>query len=390
MKKSRPILWILVIAAVAVGGYYGWQRFSAPEAGKAQTAQKGGPRAPAVPVSVSPVQKADFPVYLTGLGTVQGFNTVQVRTRVDGQIDKIAFTEGQMVNQGDLLVEIDPRPFQAVLDQAKAKKQQDEANLANANLDLQRYTKLGEFATRQQTDTQRSTVAQLTAQIASDEAAIANAQTQLDYTQVKSPITGVAGLRQVDIGNIVNASTQTGIVTISQVEPISVIFTAPEDQLPYIAEGQKTGALKVIAFTTDGKKTLAEGKLAVINNQVDTTSGTIRLKAVFDNKDHALWPGQSVSTRLLVRTLKDATVVPDDAVQHSTNGLYAYTVSQDNKAELHKVKVSYAIDGRSVIEEGLSPGQQVITGGQFKVQPGSLVSTTVASTDPSQNKVRQE
>lgn len=390
MKKSRPILWILVIAAVAVGGYYGWQRFSAPEAGKAQTAQKGGPRAPAVPVSVSPVQKADFPVYLTGLGTVQGFNTVQVRTRVDGQIDKIAFTEGQMVNQGDLLVEIDPRPFQAVLDQAKAKKQQDEANLANANLDLQRYTKLGEFATRQQTDTQRSTVAQLTAQIASDEAAIANAQTQLDYTQVKSPITGVAGLRQVDIGNIVNASTQTGIVTISQVEPISVIFTAPEDQLPYIAEGQKTGALKVIAFTTDGKKTLAEGKLAVINNQVDTTSGTIRLKAVFDNKDHALWPGQSVSTRLLVRTLKDATVVPDDAVQHSTNGLYAYTVSQDNKAELHKVKVSYAIDGRSVIEEGLSPGQQVITGGQFKVQPGSLVSTAVASTDPSQNKVRQE
>lgn len=390
MKKSRPILWILVIAAVAVGGYYGWQRFSAPEAGKAQTAQKGGPRAPAVPVSVSPVQKADFPVYLTGLGTVQGFNTVQVRTRVDGQIDKIAFTEGQMVNQGDLLVEIDPRPFQAVLDQAKAKKQQDEANLANANLDLQRYTKLGEFATRQQTDTQRSTVAQLTAQIASDEAAIANAQTQLDYTQVKSPITGVAGLRQVDIGNIVNASTQTGIVTISQVEPISVIFTAPEDQLPYIAEGQKTGALKVIAFTTDGKKTLAVGKLAVINNQVDTTSGTIRLKAVFDNKDHALWPGQSVSTRLLVRTLKDATVVPDDAVQHSTNGLYAYTVSQDNKAELHKVKVSYAIDGRSVIEEGLSPGQQVITGGQFKVQPGSLVSTTVASTDPSQNKVRQE
>jgi len=390
MKKSRPILWIVIIAAVAAGGYYGWQRFSAPAAGKAQTAQKGPPRAAAVPVSVSPVEKADFPVYLTGLGTVQGFNTVQVRTRVDGQIDKIAFTEGQMVKQGDLLVEIDPRPFQAVLDQAKAKKQQDEANLANANLDLQRYTKLGEFATRQQTDTQRSTVAQLTAQIAADEASISNAQTQLDYTQVKAPITGVAGLRQVDIGNIINASTQTGIVTISQVEPITVIFTAPEEQLPYISEGQKTGALKVIAFTTDGKKTLAEGKLAVINNQVDTTSGTIRLKAVFDNKDHALWPGQSVSTRLLVRTLKDATVVPDDAVQHSTNGLYAYTVGADNKAEVHKIKVNYSIDGRSVVDEGLSPGQQVITGGQFKVQPGSLVSTAVASSGPALNKVRQE
>lgn len=390
MKKSRPILWILIIAAVASAGYYGWQKYGSPGAGKTQTAQKAPPRAPAIPVSVSPVQKADFPVYLTGLGTVQGFNTVQVRTRVDGQIDKVAFTEGQMVKHGDLLVEIDPRPFQAALDQAKAKKQQDEANLANANLDLQRYTKLGEFATRQQTDTQRSTVAQLTAQIAADEAAIANAQTQLDYTQVKSPITGVAGLRLVDIGNIVNASSQTGIVTISQVEPISVIFTAPEDQLPYISEGQKAGALKVVAFTTDGKKTLAEGNLAVINNQVDTTSGTIRLKAVFENKDHALWPGQSVSTRLLVRTLKDATVVPDDAVQHSTNGLYAYTVNQDNKAEVHKIKVSYAIDGRSVVDEGLTPGQQVITGGQFKVQPGSLVSTAVASSDPAQNKVRQQ
>lgn len=391
MKKSRPILWILVIAAVAGAGYFGWQRYSASEAAKAQAAQKGAPRVAAVPVSIAPVQKVDFPVYLTGLGTVQGFNTVQVRTRVDGQIDKIAFTEGQMVKQGDLLVEIDPRPFQAVLDQAKAKKAQDEANLANANLDLQRYTKLGEFATRQQTDTQRSTVAQLTAQIAADEAAISNAKTQLDYTQVKSPITGVAGLRQVDIGNIVNASSQTGVVTIAQVEPITVIFTAPEDQLPYISEGQKSGELKVIAFTTDGKKTLAEGKLAVINNQVDTTSGTIRLKAVFDNKEHTLWPGQSVSTRLLVRTLKDATVVPDDAVLHSTNGLYAYTVGQDSKAEVRKLKVSYSIDGRSVVDEGLSAGQQVITGGQYKVQPGSLVSTAVASSDPVQkSKVQQE
>ncbi|WP_440639647.1 efflux RND transporter periplasmic adaptor subunit [Bradyrhizobium sp. PUT101] len=388
MKKSRPILWILIVAAVASAGYYGWQRFGS--AGQIQTAQNAAPRPSAIPVSVAPVQKTDFPVYLTGLGTVQGFNTVQVRSRVDGQIIRLQFKEGQIVQQGDLLVSIDPRPYQAALDQAKAKKAQDEASLANANLELQRATRLGEFATAQRVDTQRSTVAQLTAQIAADEAAIANAQTQLDYTQIKAPITGVAGLRQVDIGNIVNASTQTGIVTISQVEPISVIFTAPEDQLPYISEGQKAGALQVIAFTTDGKKTLAEGKLAVINNQVDTTSGTIRLKAVFDNKDHALWPGQSVSTRLLVRTLKDATVVPDDAVQHSTNGLYAYTVNQDSKAEVHKVKVSYGIDGRSVIEEGLSPGQQVIVGGQFKVQPGSLVSTAMASSDPVQNKVRQE
>jgi membrane fusion protein, multidrug efflux system len=389
MKTSRTISWIVLLAALGGAGYYGWQRHQDGEAAKRAAAQKAA-RPAAVRVTTAPVEKTDFPVYLTGLGTVQGFNTVQVRTRIDGQIDKVAFKEGQLVNKGDLLVEIDPRSFQATLDQAKAKKAQDEANLANANLDLQRYTKLGDFATKQQTDTQRSTVAQLTAQLAADDAAIANAQIQLDYTQVKAPISGVAGLRQVDIGNIVNAATQTGIVTIAQIEPIAVIFTAPEERLPDINESQAASPLKVIALTTDGKKALAEGKLAVVNNQVDTTSGTIRLKAVFDNKDHALWPGQSVSTRLLVTTLQNATVVPDDAIQHSTNGLYAYTVNQDNKAELHKVKVSQSIDGRSVVDDGLTPGQQVITGGQFKVQPGTLVTTAVASSEPAPAKVQQE
>jgi multidrug efflux system membrane fusion protein len=390
MTKPRKIRWIVLIVALVALGYFGWQRFHGEDQAVAvNNAQKAAARN-VVRVSIAPVEKSDFPVYLTGLGTVQGFNTVVVRTRVDGQIDKIGFKEGQLVNQGDLLVEIDPRPYQAAFDQAKAKKAQDEANLANANLDLQRFTKLGEFATRQQTDTQRSTVAQLTAQLAADDAAIFNAQTQVDYTQVKAPISGVAGLRQVDLGNIVNASTQTGIVTIAQIEPIAVIFTAPEEQLPYINEAQAVAPLKVIAITTDGKKPLADGKLAVINNQVDTTSGTIRLKAVFDNKDHALWPGQSVSTRLLVKTLKDATVVPDDAIQHGTEGLYVYVVNPDNKAELRKVKVSQSIDGRSVVDDGLSPGQQVITSGQYKVQPGTLVGTAVASSDPAQPKVKQE
>jgi len=379
MTKSRTTRWVLLIATLAAAGYFGWHRFYGPDAA-VQNTQKAAAsaRITAVPVTIAPVVKTDFPVYLSGLGAVQGFNTVLVRTRVDGQIDKIAFKEGQSVNQGDLLVEIDPRPYQATLDQAKAKKAQDEANLANANLDLQRYTKLGEFATRQQTDTQRSTVAQLTAQITADDAAIFNAQTQLDYTAIKSPISGVAGLRQVDLGNIVNASTQTGIVTIAQIEPIAVIFTAPEDQLPYINEAQATQPLKVIALTTDGKKTLSEGTLSVVNNQVDTTSGTIRLKAVFDNKDHALWPGQSVSTRLLVTTLKDATVVPDDAVQRGAAGLYAFAVNSDNKAELRKIKVSRSIDGRSVVDQGLAPGERVIVAGQYKVQAGSTVATTMA------------
>lgn len=389
MNKSRTTRWILLALVAAGLGYYGWQRFHGESQETAANGAQKGARA-AVRVSVATVEKANFPVYLTGLGTVQAFNTVLVRSRVDGQIDKIAFTEGQLVKQGDLLTEIDPRPYQAVLDQAKAKKEQDEANLANVNLDLQRYVKLGEFATRQQLDTQRSSVSQLTAQIAADVAAIANAQTQLDYTQISAPISGVVGLRLVDIGNIVNASQQTGIVTITQIEPIAVIFTAPEDQLPDIKDAQGATPLKTIAITTDGKRPLAEGKLAVVNNQVDSTSGTIRLKAVFENKDHALWPGQSVSTRLLVRTLKNATVVPDEAIQHGVEGLYVFTVDQNNKAELRKVKVSQSIDGRSVIEQGVSPGERVITTGQFKVQPGTLVSIAVASSNPAQSKAQQE
>ncbi|WGR92507.1 efflux RND transporter periplasmic adaptor subunit [Bradyrhizobium sp. ISRA443] len=389
MSKSRTIRWVLLIAAIGAAGYFGWQKYQGNRLA-AEAAQKRAATRPAVPVKVAPVEKADFPVYLTGLGTVQAFNTVQVRTRIDGQITNIHFKEGQFVKAGDTLVEIDPRPYQAALDQAKAKKAQDEANLANANLDLQRYTRLGEFATRQQTDTQRSTVAQLTAQIAADDAAIFNAQTQVDYATVKSPIDGIVGLRLVDVGNIVNAAAQTAIVSITQIEPIAVIFTAPEDQLPDIKAALAVAPPKTIALSTDGKRVLSTGTLALINNQVDTTSGTIRLKAVFDNKDHALWPGQSVSTRLLVRTLKDATVVPDDAVQHGTDGLYAFSVNQDNKAELRKIKVSQSIDGKSVIDEGLSPGQQVIVAGQYKVSPGTVVTTAVASSDQTQSKVKDE
>src|SRR4051794_36061851 len=384
MSRLRIIGWVLLIAAVGAAGYFGWQRYGGGRVAETGAQKAAAPSRPAVPVKIAAVEKADFPVYLTGLGTVQGFNTVLVRTRVDGQINRIAFKEGQFVKEGDTLVEIDPRLFQAALDQAKAKKAQDEANLANANLDLQRFTRLGEFATRQQTDTQRAMVAQLTAQIAADDAAIFNTQTQLDYATVKAPISGVAGLRQVDVGNIVNAATQTGIVTIAQIEPIAVIFTAPEDQLPDIKAALAVAPPKTIALSTDGKRVLSTGTLALINNQVDTSSGTIRLKAVFENKDHALWPGQSVSTRLLIRTLKDATLVPDDAVQHGTDGLYAFTVNQENKAELHKIKVGHSIDGRTVVESGLSPGQQVITSGQYKVAPGALVSTAVASSDPAQ------
>jgi multidrug efflux system membrane fusion protein len=386
---SRNARWtsVLLVLLIAGGGYFGWQRYHQPQ--KTQDNAKDGAKLRAgVPVTIASVEKADFPVYLEGLGTVQGFNTVVVRTRVDGQIDNIAFKEGQLVNKGDLLAQIDPRPFQAALDQAKAKKDQDEANLANAKLDLQRYTKLGEFATRQQTDTQRSTVQQVTAQIEADAAAIANAQTQLDYTTIRAPIAGVTGFRQVDQGNIVNAATQTGLVTIAQIEPIAVIFTAPEEKLPAIKDALASHSPQVIALSTDGKKVLSEGTLSLINNQVDTTSGTIRLKAVFTNSDHVLWPGQSVSTRLLVNTLKDAVVIPDDAVQHGINGLYVFAVDQNNKAELQQVSIGASTNGRTVIEKGLTPGQKVIVSGQYRIQPGSVVTTTVADSGQAPAKAR--
>lgn len=383
MAKGRiSFLGYLGLAAiVAVGGYAVWPKHKD---------NKPKAAAPSVPVTVAQVAKADFPVYLTGLGTVQGFNTVTVRTRVDGQIDTINFKEGQFVNKGDLIAQVDPRPFQAAVDQAMAKKNQDEASLGNAKLDLQRSTKLGDFATKQTVDTQTANVQQITAQLAADDAAIFNARTQLDYASIKAPISGVTGIRQVDVGNIVNASTQTGIVTIAQIEPISVIFTAPETQLPEIKQALGQHELQVTALTTDGRKVLSQGTLSLINNQVDSTSGTIRLKAEFANKDHALWPGLSVSTRLLVNTVKDAVVIPDDAVQHGAKGLYVYAVGDGNKAELREVKVGQSTEGQTLVHSGLKLGEHVVVSGQYRVQPGSLLTTTVASSGQAQTSVKAD
>ena len=355
------------------GGYYAWQHWPVLTASQ-NAARAGAAPPPPVPVTLATVEKAAFPVYQNGLGTMQAFNTVLVRTRVDGQIEKIAFKEGQMVQAGDLLVQIDARPFQAALDQANAKKAQDEATLANTKADLQRFISLSKFATRQQIDTQQTTVNQNTAQLALDQAAIDNATTQLSYTIIRAPITGLTGFRQVDIGNIVNAAAQTGIVTITQIEPISVIFTAPEEQLQDINRALAAGPLPVIALSTDGRRKLSEGTLTVVNNQVDAATGTVRLKATFANQDHALWPGLSVATRMLVRTLSDAVVIPDDAVQHGPDGLYVYVV-EAGKALRQDIVLSQSADGRSVVSKGLSAGQQVIKEGQYRVQPGTMVAT---------------
>lgn len=385
LPRQRRWRLFVALAAILIGSYVGWHYFVtskvADAAGDAKTtAAKAATSAP-IPVTVATVQKIDFPVYLNGLGTVQPYDKVTVRSRVDGQIVKVAFRQGQMVKEGDTLVEIDPRPYQAALDQALAKKAQDEANLKNAKLNLERYVSLAQkdYASRQQVDTQQAMVDQLTAQVKGDQAAIENAQTQLSYTTIKAPLSGRTGFRLIDPGNIVHASDQNGIVTIVQLQPISVVFTAPEEELPQINKALVEGIVPVKALSSDGLKTLSEGRLALVNNEVDEASGTIRMKATFRNNDNVLWPGLSVSTRLLVDMLKQVATVPDNAVQRGPNGLYAFVVGNDNKAEVQAIKASHSDDGISVVEEGLTPGQQVVVAGQYRLQAGSVVQPSHAS-----------
>ena len=383
-KRRGGTRLLLIGLLIALGaGVYAWrsnERFhdfvvnTVPGMkGSQQTAAKAPPPAPsAVPVNAVKAAAVDFPVILTGLGTVQAANTVLIRSRVDGQIIRIHFKEGQIVNKGDVLAEIDPRPYKAALEQAQAKLQQDQASLANSNRDLTRYQSLAknDYATRQQLDTQTSQVAQLTAQIASDQAAIDNAQTQLDYATIKSPLTGRVGFRLADQGNIIQASSTTGIVSIAQLQPIAVIFTEPENSLPQLQAGVNAGTLPVEALTTDGKTSLAQGKLDTLNNEVDAGSGTIRIKALFDNTDNKLWPGLSVTTRTVVRTIKDATTVPIGAVQRGQKGFYAYVVGDNSKVQLRPLKITLMGDTQAVIEDGIKPGEMVVTAGQYRLQAG--------------------
>src|ERR1700722_18108003 len=352
------------------------QTASAP--GQSQQPQANGP-APIV-VTVTPVKRADFPVVLQSIGQVQAYNTVLVRARVDGQIMKIAFNEGQMVNRGDLLAQIDPRPFQAALDQAVAKKAQDEANLANAKLDLTRFATLAkqDFATKQQLDTQNAMVLQLTASIAADAAAVDAARTQLDYTTIKAPISGRAGFRLIDEGNLVNAGQQTGIVSIAQLQPISMIFAEPQDHVIRINQELASGSPKVTVMDAEGHQ-LATGRLSISDNQVDLATGTIRLKAEFDNKDNALWPGLAVTTGLQLGVEKGVLIVPSEVVQHGQNGLYVFIVDDQNRAQVREVKIAHQDTATAVISDGLKEGDRVVTSGQFLLQPGSIVSIDTGS-----------
>ncbi|MGD0720717.1 MAG: efflux RND transporter periplasmic adaptor subunit [Roseiarcus sp.] len=381
----------IVVLAVGLGAYLAWRQFVGNGAGAAARADGGEPQPAAIPVTVAEVQTADFPVYLNGLGVVEPYDTVTVSSRVDGEVVKVDFKQGQMVKEGDILAQIDPRPYQAALDQALAKKAQDEASLKNAQLNLQRYSTLAQqdFASRQQLDTQQATVDQLIAQIKGDQAAIDNAQTQVSYTTIRSPLSGRTGFRLVDPGNIVHAASTTGIVTIVKLQPISVVFTAPEEDIPQINQALAAGMVPVTALSSDGQTKLSQGKLALVNNAVDQASGDIRMKATFENADNALWPGLSVSTLLLVETLKQVAVVPADTVQRGPNGLYAYVVGDDNKVETHDIKVGQEGNGLAVVSQGLSPGQRVVTSGQYRLQQGALVQPNEAASPAAPEQAMQ-
>lgn len=377
-RRRARVLWsLLAILVLAAGG--GWWVLYGKGRGNPPAAAQGGP--PRVPVQAATAGTNDVPIYLDGLGTVQAFNLVTVRSRVDGELVEVAFTEGQMVTAGDLIARIDSRPYQAALDQAEAKKKQDEAMLASTRLDLARTSELAtrSFASQQQLDQQTANVASQSAQISSDTAAIDNARTQLGFATIRAPLTGRTGLRLVDRGNVIRTTDQTGIVEIAQLQPISVVFTAPENMLREVATSKQDGDVQVIALAPDGATPLGTGTLALINNSVDAASGTVKLKAAFPNAEDRLWPGLSVNTKLLLRTLRGVLTVPAEALQRGPDQLFAFVVGPDDKVEKRVLKVGAITEGRAVILDGLREGDLVVTAGQSRLQTGALVAVAAPS-----------
>jgi multidrug efflux system membrane fusion protein len=389
MKK---FLLFLVIVAIGLGAaqYFGWVKLPLGGGQVAQTAQRvfGGRRQQQKidepPVLTAVARRLDVPVTLDAVGTVQALNTVVVRAQVDGKLIELDFTDGQDVKKGDILARIDPATYQAQYDQAVGKKAQDEAQLANARIDLDRYDKLavGNYGSKQQADTQRALVAQLDAQVRVDQAAIDNAKAVLGYTTIVAPIDGRTGLRAVDAGNIVHASDSTGIVTITQVQPIAAIFNLPQQQLRAVNAGQALAPLKVQALADDNATVVDSGVVQVVDNLVDSSTGTVRVKAVFPNPGNALWPGQFLNLRLFVDTLKQAVVVPTAAVQRGPNGAFVYVVGDDRKAVMTPVTVGRQDERQAVIAMGLAPPARVITSGFSMITDGALVTPTEENAAP--------
>ena len=370
--QKRALVGSLALALLLL---FTWRVIHKP----ADAASRNAP--PAIAVDTATAKHSDVPIFLQGLGTVQAFYTVTVTARVDGEIQKIGFTEGQTVHKGDLLAQIDPRPNQAAYEQAVATKAKDAAMLANAKRDYDRYILLQpqDLASKQTVDTQRATVDQLTAQVQVDQAAIDNAKTQLDYTRITSPIDGRTGIRLIDPGNIVRAAATAGIVVVTQVQPISVVFTLPEENLGTVGGALAAGPVQVTTLSRDGNAELDQGTLSLIDNQIDQTTGTARLKATFPNTRNTLWPGQYVNARVLVRTEHNVLTLPSSAVQLGPNGPFTYVVKGDSTVEVRPLELGAVSGGVTVIKKGIALNERVVTSNQYRLQAGVHVRDNAAA-----------
>jgi membrane fusion protein, multidrug efflux system len=367
LPTGRPRLILIAVVALVVL-MLAWHWLGPKPAAAAKTP-------PAIAVDVATALRADVPVYLEGLGTVQAFYTVTITARVDGQIEKVAFKEGQDVKKGALLVQIDPRPYQAALGVAIAARDKDRALLANAHRDLERYALLEpeDLASKQTVDTQRSLIAQLSAQVSGDEAAVDNARTQLDYSSIRSPIDGRTGIRQVDPGNNVHAADSNGMVVVTQLEPISVIFSLPEEQFSQLSAALARGPVTATALSRDNKQELDTGTVALIDNQIDQTTGTLRVKATLPNKERHLWPGEFVNVRVLAQTRRQALTIPASALERGPDGLFTYVVQADSTIKVANLTVGQQTGNLVVIEKGLQAGDKVVASNQYRLQPGAHI-----------------
>jgi multidrug efflux system membrane fusion protein len=381
MAKARRSWWAIIgiLLVVAAGGYF---LIAQVHRDKARAAAAASAPA-AIPVTVGTAEKRDAPIYVRGIGTVQAYKMVTVKSRVDGQIVGVSFEEGQEVKAGDPLFQIDPRPFQATLDQAMANKQRDQAQLVGASADLERYGKLiGQgYQSRQSYDQQKATVEALKGSIAADDAAIETAKLNLGYADIRARLTGRTGSRQVDPGNLVQAGQNTALVTITQIKPIFVNFTVPQDQTDAIRTNQTQGPLTVVAYAGDDKTELSRGKVTLVENQIDATTGTLRLKGTFENTDERLWPGEFVTVRLILGTRKDAVTVPQRTVMQGANDSYVYVVKADSTVERRAVQVATTQDGVAVIEKGLNVGENVVVDGQYRLTNGAKIKVDTPKSD---------
>jgi multidrug efflux system membrane fusion protein len=366
MRKRLLSLAVLLVAAVGVaaGTIHFFSKSAPPPAAP-----------PAVPVVAKTVASQDVPIYLRGVGTVIAYNNVVVRSQITGQLTKIAFTQGQTVHKGDLLAEIDPRPYQAQLDQATANRDRDQAQLVNAQANLNRYTPLAAkgYATTQLLDTQKAQLAQLQAMVKADEAVIEQTKTNLAYTQLISPIDGVTGIRQIDEGNIIHPTDANGLVDVTQIQPISLIFSLPQTDFTKIQPQMAKGPLTVLAYSQDNKVELDKGTLDLIDNQIVQTTGTIRLRAKFPNAKNQLWPGELINALLLLETRHNAPTISASAVQQGPNGSYVYVIGSDGTVQMRPVTVAQISQGQALIDSGLKGGENVVVDGQYRLQPGTLV-----------------